>query len=148
MQYRNQTIWNFVHNIFTFRNIECLTFDGISIAKFNNYFCMLESKSFCFTQIVINPVSQQCICSFQCKLTVHPRQKQSPPYFVEKLSPAKVDMRGENVSLYVKATGKPMPNLTWLKVRFEMHAYHYLLLYFPTCIFNYFSILFYKRLIK
>ena len=111
-------------------------------------FACLNPNLFRFTQIVINPVSQQCICSFQCKLTVHPRQKQSPPYFVEKLSPAKVDMRGENVSLFVKATGKPMPNLTWLKVRFEMHAYHYLLLYFPTCIFNYFSILFYKRLIK
>ena len=111
-------------------------------------FASLNPNLFRFSQIVINPVSQQCICSFQCKLTVHPRQKQSPPYFVEKLSPAKVDMRGENVSLFVKATGKPMPNLTWLKVRFEMHAYHYLLLYFPTCIFNYFSILFYKRLIK
>ena len=70
------------------------------------------------TFFLINPVSQQCVCSFQCKLIVHPRQKQSPPYFVEKLSPAKVDMRGENVSLFVKATGKPMPNLTWLKVRF------------------------------
>ena len=74
------------------------------------------------TFFLINPVSQQCVCSFQCKLIVHPRQKQSPPYFVEKLSPAKVDMRGENVSLFVKATGKPMPNLTWLKVRFLMHA--------------------------
>ena len=66
-----------------------------------------------------------CTHSFQCKLTVHPRQKQSPPYFVEKLSPAKVDMRGENVSLFVKAVGKPMPNLTWLKVRFLNTCFFY-----------------------
>ena len=88
-------------------------------------FACLNPNLFRFTQIVINPVSQQCICSFQCKLTVHPRQKQSPPYFVEKLSPAKVDMRGENVSLFVKAVGKPMPNLTWLKVRFLNTCFFY-----------------------
>lgn len=51
----------------------------------------------------------------QCNLKVNPKVRFEGPEIVEKLFSRTEEVKS-TFRLYVRARGKPMPNLTWLKV--------------------------------